>query len=415
MNESTKQKQSKWLPVLIAGGFILASSLGSYLIGFNDGQSTPKEIAVTEATNISEGGTEPVNFGTFWEAWDRLRAKHVASDETTPQELMEGAIKGLAGSFNDPYTTYFNAEDSKKFADDISGNFGGVGMEIGMRDGNLIVVAPLKNTPAEAAGLEPQDFIIEIDGESTVNTTIDEAVKRIRGEVGTVVTLGIFREGWEKPRDFEITRDTIQVPTLDWEFVGDKLAHIKLYSFNNNSIPLFAQTINEIREGGSRGIILDMRGNPGGFLHVAVAMASQFLPRDTVVVTEKFSSGLENVFRSSGPGTLQNTPVVVLVNGGSASASEILAGALRDQLGTKLVGTKTFGKGTVQELIKLHDDSTLKITIANWVIPSGTVIEGNGLEPDYEIEFVKNGNISEEDIKDTQLDKAIEVLENQLQ
>jgi len=315
-----------------------------------------------------------------------------------------------------PYSEFFKPEDAKKFEEDISGSFGGIGAEIGSKDGFIVIVSPLKNSPAERAGLKPGDKILMINSTSTEGMSVVEAVKLIRGEVGTEVKLTILREKEEKPKEIKIIREIIQVPTLDYE-VKDGILIVKLYSFNTNAEELFYKAVVDgfLRQK-AQGLILDLRNNPGGFLDVAVDLAGWFLKKGTLVVKEvtreKNNGG--NNHLANGNGALKDIPVVVLINKGSASASEILAGALQIQRGVKLVGEETFGKGTVQRLIKLSDGSSLKITVANWVLPNGQILEGNGLKPDIEVKT----NNEEQDNKDTkndpQLQKALEVVKEEI-
>lgn len=391
----------------IAAAFLVLG--GSFYVGYRLGQKDPYVVTVKSITNVDDPDIQ-ADFGVFWQAWDKLREKHIDGGAAKNQDLIYGAITGLANSFKDPHTVFFPPPDAKKFEEDVSGSFGGIGAEIGIRDEQLVVIAPLKDSPAERAGLQPKDSILKINDEFTSGLNVNDAVKKIRGEIGTEVVLAIFRDGWEEPQEFTIVREEIKVPTLDWDVKEGNILHIKLYSFNENAPMLFYRAMVDGLLKGAEGLVLDMRNNPGGFLEVSVNLAGWFLPRGSVVVTEDFRSEEDVVFRASGNEALKNFPVVVLVNGGSASASEILAGALRDIRGIKLVGEKTFGKGTVQELVKLKDGSSLKITIAKWLLPSGKAIEKNGLEPDFEVK------ISDKDKDaDPQLLKAFEVLKTQIE
>ncbi len=347
----------------------------------------------------------------FWESVDLVKEKHFRIGEVNDQDLLYGAIEGALSALDDPYTTFFNPSDAKKFEEDIQGNFGGIGAEIGIRDNQLQIIAPLKGNPAEAAGLKPGDKILKVDDTITSDLTVEEAVKIIRGEPGIEVTLLIFRDGWSEAREFKITRGLVVIPTLDVETKNDGIVHFKLYNFSANAPYLFYEEALKILTRGAQGIILDLRNNSGGYLDVANGVAGWFLDRGEVVVRERFRSGEEDVLRATGPSAFAEIPTVVLVNGGSASASEIVAGALRDHRGIKLVGEKTFGKGTVQEIENLPDGSSLKISVAEWLTPSGARIDGNGLEPDFAIE------LTDEDVendRDPQLGKAIEVLEEEI-
>ena len=398
---------------ILAAIVVLTAALGgSYYVGFQDGLDQTKNITIEHLINTDTPEEVKTDFNLFWEAWDKLKTEHIKGEEITDEDLLYGAISGLAKAFGDPNTVFFTPDDSQKFNEDVRGNFSGIGAEIGIKDGQLVVVSPLKDSPAEEAGLLPGDQILQIDGKSTSDLGVEDAVKLIRGELGTTVTLTILREGWDSSQNFEITRANIQVPTVEWEMVEGNIIHLQLFSFTRNTaLDLQRATLAALLEGGD-GLILDLRGNPGGLLDSAVSVAGFFIERGEIVVTEKFTSDEDNeVLRSFGNGALRNFPVVVLIDGGSASASEILAGAMRVQNSTLLIGEKSFGKGTVQQIESLSNDSTLKITIANWLLPDGTLIEGNGLEPDYPVE------ITDEDIaagRDPQLEKAIEVLRTQM-
>lgn len=383
---------------------------GTLYAGYRFGQQDPRVITVKNITNIDDPDIE-ADFGVFWQVWEKLREKHIEGEGAKEKDLVYGAITGLVNSLGDPHTVFLPPPDAKKFEEDVSGKFGGIGAEIGVRDDQLVIIAPLKDSPAEKAGLQPKDKILKVDDEVADGLDVGEAVKLIRGEVGTTVTLTILRNGWERPREFKIIREEIKIPTIDWDVKEGNILHLKLYSFNENAPILFYQAVVSGLLKGADGMALDMRNNPGGFLEVAVNLAGWFVPRGSVVVTEDFRHGEDIIFTANGNEALKNFPVVVLINGGSASASEILAGALRDHRSIKLVGEKTFGKGTVQELDKLKDGSSLKITIAKWLTPAGHTIEKNGLEPDFEVK------LTEEDFKegrDPQLEKAFEVLKSQL-
>ena len=381
-------------PILIVIAAIAAVGGGSYYIGYQTGIKNPETLIVKGITNIGDDDVQ-VDFGIFWEAWKKLKEFHIKGNELADKDFVYGAINGLAGSFKDPNTIFLRADtgDAKKFEEDISGSFGGIGAEIGLQDEQLIIVAPLKKSPTERAGLKSKDKIFKIDDFDTTGIAVNEAVKKIRGPIGTKVVLNILRDTWSSPRDFSLTREEIVVPTLDWEIVENNLIYIKLHSFNEKAPLAFYDAALSAFVNRAQGMILDLRNNPGGFLEVAINLSGWFLNKGELVVTEDFRSDPDRVFRANGNSAFKALPLVILVNQGSASASEILAGALRDRRGIKLVGEKTFGKGTVQELQGLRDGSKLKITVANWILPSGQVIEKNGLPPDYEIKMI------DEDIK----------------
>ena len=374
-----------------------------FYAGFIIGHGKPKQISVVGIPDTT-GKYQNVDFNLFWEAWSLIRDEHLKGEDLDNRELLYGAISGLVDSTDDPYSVFLPPEDSQKFQEDVEGNFGGVGMEIEVRDKRLLVVAPLKNTPADNAGVKAGDQILLINGEEAFGLDVQEAVKKIRGEIGTTVKLTIARESFNEPQEFNIVRANIQIPTLEWEMLEDDLAYINLMSFNSNSLPLFYDAIIKSSFSGARGLVLDLRNNPGGYLEVATRLAGWFIENDSVIVSERFRSGEKVDFNAPGNGILKNMPTVILINKGSASASEILAGALRDLRGTKLIGETTFGKGTVQELHSLSDGSLIKLTTANWVLPNGSIIDEEGIEPDF---------LVEED-EEAQLQKAIEVLKSQI-
>lgn len=395
--------------VFVVTALVLAVGVagGAYYLGFSRGSAQTKNISIQGISGGETPSNVSADFSLFWQAWNELKSKQINSKNTDDQNMLYGAISGLAGAFGDPYTVFFNPKDADKFNSDIQGSFGGIGAELGSKDHQIIIIAPLKNTPAERAGLKPQDAILEVDGVSIAGLTIDQTVQKIRGDAGTKVTLTIMRDGWDSSKKFEITREIINVPTVDWSMKNGDVVYLQLYNFNAQAESLFYNAmLNGLMKGG-KGLVLDLRNNPGGYLDEAVNLAGWFVDRGSVVVKERYADGHEQVLRTNGNQALKGFPVVVLVNEGSASASEILAGALRVDRGIKLVGVKTFGKGTVQEVDSLKDGSTLKITTANWLLPDGTLIDKNGLNPDYEVK------LTDDDIKakrDPQLDKALEVL-----
>ena len=364
-----------------------------------------------------------VDFSPVWKAWHTIDEKFVpaAVSSTTPiatttaqaeQDRVWGMISGLAASLNDPYTYFLPPVENKQFGDDMSGQFEGVGMEIAVKSEVLTVVTPLKGTPAEKAGIKSGDHILKIDGVSTQGLEVDAAIKKIRGRKGTQVTLTMLRQGWAEAREIKVTRDVINVPIITTTARKDGIFVIALYSFTANSPDLFRSALREFVESGNTKLILDLRGNPGGYLDAAVDMASWFLPAGKVVVTEDYAGHESNiVHRSSGYDIFnENLKMVVLVNQGSASASEILADALRHYKVAKIIGTNTFGKGVVQELVSVTPETSLKITVARWLGPDGKQIPLTGLIPDV------MATTSDEAIKadkDPQMDKALEILKGE--
>jgi len=360
---------------------------------------------------INTESTVKADFGPFWEAWALLNEKYGGDKIPTEQEKVWGAISGLAASYGDPYTVFFPPVESKNFENDIAGNFEGVGMEIGIRDDALVVIAPLKDTPAARAGILAGDKILRIATTTTAGLGVDKAVKLIRGPRGTTVTLLISREGIGQPFEKTLTRAQIDIPTVRTEMRKDGVFVISLYNFSAPSMGLFRNALREFVSSGTDKLILDLRNNPGGYLEASVDMASWFLPAGKTVVKEDFGKKEnEQVYRSKGYDIFTDQlKFAILINGGSASASEILAGALQDHKKAILVGEKTFGKGSVQELVKITPETSLKVTIARWLTPNGLSISHNGLTPDVEVSLsttTPKGGVP----VDTQMEKAAALL-----
>lgn len=402
----TDQKQRKLVTVFLFAGLVTAV----FYLGYDLGQTVPKTIEIKNVVNTTPGVDTQADLTPLWETWDLIDAKYLHGEEVTDQDKVYGAASGLIRSLGDPNSQFFKPSDGQKFEEDIQGNFGGIGAEIGLNEeGMLIVVSPLKKSPAEKAGLKPEDIILEVNSTSTLGLSVEDAVKIIRGPINSKVTLTIARNGWQEPKEITITRQNIVIPTLDYEIKEDSIAYISIYGFNANLNQLFHKAVIDILGKGSRGLVIDLRNNPGGYLQVAIDMAGWFLPRGTLVVSESTREGINKKFYASGNEALAEMPIVILVNKGSASASEILAGAIRAHKPIKLIGTTTFGKGTVQELTTLSDGSSVKITIANWILPDGTIIDGEGLKPDIVIE-----NPKDETDSDPQLEKALEIIRSEV-
>lgn len=397
---------------LLGVGLAMLLAAATFFSGLQLGSGLSLEASVGSLIAAEPVSTSEVDLSGFWDVWKLLEAKHVGKTATTTvgvEERVRGAIGGLVDSYGDPYTVYFPPVEAEAFAEEISGNFGGVGMEVGMRDGIVTVIAPLPGTPAEKAGILAGDIILKIDDETTEGMNTDEAVRRIRGEKGTVVRITIFREGDTEMREISITRDSIEVPTIKTEEKGDVFV-IALYSFNALAEFEMQNALRAYVKSGKEKLVLDLRGNPGGYLEAAVSIASYFLPMGEVVVRENFGGASEEKqYRSQGRELGNRAPkrMVVLVDGGSASASEILAGALKEHSVATLIGETTFGKGSVQELVELKDGSSLKVTIAHWLTPNGVSISEGGLTPDIEVKRTPEDRDAE---KDPQMDKALEFL-----
>lgn len=387
--------------VLLVGVFILGAYLGY--------SKRPEITKVSAVVNKDAPSSTDADFSPFWKVWNVLNDKSIYTQNVSNQDRVWSAAEGLASSLGDPYTIFLPPKENTVFNEEISGAFEGIGAEIGIKDKILTIIAPLKNTPAFISGLKSGDKIIGIDGTSTNDMTVDKAISLIHGPRGTNVTLTIFREGDNKTRDIVITRDKIEVPALDYELRSDNIFVINFYTFTDKSDSLFHDALIEFLGSGSNKLIIDLRGNPGGYLDSAINIASWFLDQGKVIVSENFKDNVDPiVHRSHGPKIFDDSfHLVILVDGGSASASEILAGALKEHGVATLVGEKTFGKGSVQELIKITNETSLKVTVARWFTPNGVSISDNGLTPDIVVPITKD------DITkgiDSQMQKAVEIL-----
>lgn len=399
--------KKKFLTVGIIIFVAVMSFGGGLLVGTT--QEGAQKLAAQFIDSANVEIPKNLDFKLFWEVWQTVKKDAVAQN-VSDQDLFYGAIKGVVGALKDPYSVFFTPEESKKFNEELSGSFEGIGAEIGFNKNNILsVVAPLPGTPAEKAGLLAGDMILKINGRDASNMSLDEAVSKIRGPKGTTVTLNIFREGAKEPKDYAIVRDKIMVESVKWEMKqqnGKQIAYIKISSFNADTADKFDQIILPIMQKNPAGIILDMRNNPGGFLDAAVEIASAWTG-DKVVVIEQGKGNERNELKGRGIARFQDIPTVVLINGGSASASEILAGALQDHGIAKLVGAKSFGKGSVQQVESLSNGSAVKLTVAKWLTPKGTSISEKGIAPDVEVKLTDK-DIEEK--KDPQIDKALEIL-----
>ena len=372
--------------------------LGLFASGFFIGKAQNKPIIPPENVDLS----------LFWQAYYTLKDKFVDKSKIKNEDLVYGAISGMVKSLGDPYTVFMPPQEAKRFLEDTKGSFEGVGMEIGIKNDQLQIVAPLEGTPAKAAGLKAGDKILKIGDTVTTDMSLDKAVSLIRGPKGTEVKLTILRNGWDSSKEFAITRAVIEVPSLTWELIGENkdIAYLKLYQFSEKAQTDFTKAAMEILNSPAKRMIFDLRNNPGGYLNVAEYITSWFVEKDQIITIEDFGGNKPKIeHKSTGTSALLKYPIVLLVNKGSASASEILAGALRDNRQVKLIGEKTFGKGSVQELANLQDGSSLKVTIAHWLTPKGTLISEVGLEPDISVSIPDNAGD-----KDFQLDKAIAVV-----
>ncbi|MBI2056246.1 MAG: S41 family peptidase [Candidatus Sungbacteria bacterium] len=415
-------KLSAKIAVIIVTLAMLGGTFGlGVWYGYDHRPSVEKVLGVA--------GKEPppryrdVDFNLFWDVWTRVEEKYVDKSKLDREKMVYGAIAGMVHALKDPYTDFFTPEISRQFQEDVKGSFSGIGAEIGIRKSILTIISPLKNSPAERAGLKAGDKVFKINDTAAIDLALDEAVRLIRGEKGTQVKLTIVRDGLDQAKEISITRDTIKIESVATESKtitsggGDKPEEkealpegvfvITLNHFNEDAATAFRKAVQEFYVTNSKKLVLDLRNNPGGYLQVSVDIASWFLPAGDVVVQERFADGSKEEHRSSGYKLLENVPTVVLINEGSASASEILAGALRDSRGSKLIGAKSFGKGSVQEVVPLPKDASLKITIAKWLTPKGIEIDGKGLEPDVKVELPED---REKIQGDPVMKKALEVI-----
>ena len=366
---------------------------------------------VDRVVTVSNKETTPqvkADFSPFWKAWSLINEKYPSPGDATDQERVWGAISGMVASLEDPYSVFLSPEENKQFHETISGTFGGVGIEIGEKDNILTVVAPLPGTPAQKADMKAGDKILKINDTITSDITIDEAIDLIRGEIGTTVLLTVLPADKNVPREVALVRSLIQVPTLETKLLENGIFVIELYSFSENSPAVFRDALREFQSSGSNKLIIDLRNNPGGYLDASVEIAGWFLAPGKVIVQEEMRSPKEKItYRSPGPGIFSSSNIVILVNGGSASASEILAGALQEHNAATVVGTKTYGKGSVQELVPITSDTSLKITVAKWLTPNGVSISDHGLTPDFVVEITEEDFLAQ---RDPQLEKAQQLL-----
>ncbi len=408
---SSTETRSRIQPLLGIGLSVLLAT-ATFFSGLHIGNGQQLDANIFSFFNTETKADNSLDLTEFWNVWNLLDEKFVVSSTTealSDEQKIQGAIAGLVKSYGDPYTVYMPPQQAAMFEEDISGNFSGVGMEVGIREEMVTVISPLPGSPAEKAGIMAGDTIVRINEESSEGMSIDEAVRLIRGEQGTEVKFTLYRKGEEEFIDITVVRDTISIPTSKTE-IKDGAFIISLYSFNAISESEMQNALREFVKSGKKNLVLDLRGNPGGYLQSAVGIASYFLPMGKTIVRESFGGGeKEEVYRSLGRelGSAAPKKFVVLVDGGSASASEILAGALKEHHAATIIGTQTFGKGSVQELMKLDGGASLKVTIARWLTPEGTSISNGGLAPDIVVERTPEDRIAG---KDPQMDAALEFL-----
>ena len=406
---------SRWGRFFGLAMFIVIIGGGGFMAGLIYGQKAelarrladPQAVLLGKLSGLYQQDKQgrlssDIDFSLFWKTWDLIKTNYVDQDKLTDKQMFYGALSGLVSSVDDPYTVFMNPEESKLFNEDLTGTFSGIGAEVGLRNDVVTIIAPLAGTPAERAGLRSGDKVYAIDKQSTVGLTVDEAVKKIRGDKGTTVTLTIARNG-DKLRDISITRDTIVVKSVATNYdQASGLYTITVSNFNADTEPLFQAAIQDIERQKPRGLILDLRNNPGGYLDAAVAIAS-FWISDGVIVSEQFSNqSATQPQHARGLAPLAGLPTVVLINQGSASASEIVAGALMDHQQATTIGKTTYGKGSVQVVRDMPDGSMVKITTAKWLTPNGTSINDKGIKPNIEVELTEedfNKNVDPQMVK----------------
>lgn len=389
----------KTFPILMG---LLAITL-AFVVGFFIGDARALRKLVPEG----EGSTpleEEVDFTQFWDIWNFVKESYY-KQPVSDKELYYGALHGVVSGLGDPYSTYFDPEEAEQFTANLEGSFSGIGAEIGIREEKLVVVAPLSGSPAARAGLEPGDWILEIDGTETAGMSVEEAVSKIRGDKGTEVTLLITRNGFETAREVKIMRDKIVIDSVKWKLDEQKIMHISISTFNHETPELFSDAVQEILTSDVKGIIIDLRSNPGGLLSTAIDIASTWVGYKPVVIERTKDDA--RTFNGVKAPRLTGIPTVVLVNVGSASASEIVAGALQDYKVATVVGTQTFGKGSVQDYRELEDGSAVKVTTAAWYTPKGRSIDETGIAPDIAVPFTSEDY--EKDV-DPQLEIALKVI-----
>ena len=391
---------------LFVTGFFIGKGKTEIIVVNEKGEPTKSGEVVINRSQVKEYLSKDVDFDLFLTVWDMLTERYVDHDDISPTKLFYGALEGLVASLDDPYSVFLTPKISEEFVESLNGRFEGIGAEIAIKNNILTVVNPLNGSPAKAAGLKAKDLIVEIDSVSTEDMRLDEAVSRIRGEKGTEVVLTVVRGGEDDRLDIGIIRDTIKVESVSWEMKDENIAYIEMTNFNQDTTDLFREIQKEVVKENPRGLVFDLRNNSGGFLQTAVDVVSAW-EHNKLVVAEKGVNGQQKQYFSNGQALLAGIPTVVLINGGSASASEIVAGALQDYASAYLIGEQSFGKGSVQVLEDFQDGSSLKFTIARWFTPNDRSIDKEGIEPDEVVELTEEDFNNDED---PQLDKALEYL-----
>ncbi len=341
------------------------------------------------ATNYEVKTAENTDLGLFWEVWDLMNEGYVNTDALNAQNQVYGAIHGLVDSLDDPYSSFMDPKEAEQFFSTLDGEFSGIGAQLDQRDGAIVVMSPIKGSPAEASGILPGDVIVLVDDEPVQDLSLDEVIDRIRGKEGTQVKLTLFREKESEPIEKTITRGIITMPSVEWSYKeegGKNFSIVEITQFGGDTVQEFHEAVQDALLKDVDGMVIDLRMNGGGYLDDSVAVASEFFKDEVPVVSVKYRDATKNeLLKTRGEGRLPELPVAVLINEGSASASEILAGALQDHVRARLFGVKSFGKGSVQELSHLDDGSSLRLTVAKWFTPNDRTIDHTGIEPDENI------------------------------
>ncbi|MGQ9501451.1 MAG: S41 family peptidase [Anaerolineae bacterium] len=408
VGEFLKSVVKLWVMAMLAAVLMIAAFGTGYFLraSYPLGPGT-LESAVAPTQSRVEDERQPAEFAVFWEAWQFIEQRFYG--EIPPvQERVYGAIRGMVNAFGDPNTAFIDPTRAEIFRQDTSGSFEGIGAAVRIDQmGHLVIVEPYPGRPAAEAGLRRGDIILEIDGTSTEGMSLYEAISLIRGPANTKVTLTIFREGVEKPFDVTVTRARIEIKVVEAKRLDGNLGYVSLSEFSRGAADKIARAIKTLQsEGPLEGLILDLRNNPGGLLDEAIAVGSQFIA-DGVITIEREKGGTEQVFETLPDGVATDIPLVVLINQGSASAAEIVAGAIQDYKRGTVVGEQSFGKGTVQIPHTLSDGSELRVTIAEWLTPKGRQINGNGIAPDIVVERTQEDFEAD---RDPQLERAVEIL-----
>lgn len=412
MNEGINRKKLTDILVYIAVAVFLFGS------GFKLGSYRTSNLKLPLVNNITN--RKNLDFSLFWDAWNKVEERFIDKTKIVPQKMFYGAIRGMVASLEDPYTFFLTPDENKQSKDDLSGKFEGIGAQLGMKDGQVVVIAPLKNSPAEKAGVRAGDYIIKVNGESIKDWSLTTAVSKIRGQRGSKVTITFLRQ--TKEVELVIIRDIIQVESVELRYEKSitcqknctELGYIKINQFGDATNDEWDNKINQVRTRWQmnqiKGLILDLRDNPGGYLESSVYLASEFIPQGKLVVRQESTIKENRDYFIDRQGKLLDIPLVVLQNQGSASASEILAGVLRDYKRATIIGEKSFGKGSVQEALDLKEGAGLHVTVAKWILPNGDWINSKGIEPEIKVEnkITEGSTLTRE--TDTQLEAAVKKL-----